>query len=47
MKFFGEEYGISGSKKYYFFGVPYLYKKRSRLYVRTYFLGIRTSKRKL
>ncbi|MDR2685543.1 MAG: glycosyltransferase [Rickettsiales bacterium] len=47
MKLFGKKSCMDGDKRYYFFGLPYLMKKKSINAVETYFMGIRISKRKL
>lgn len=45
MKLFGKKKLANGDRKYYYFGVPLLSKKKSRSAVRTYFLGFRISKK--
>ncbi|MCL1786309.1 MAG: FkbM family methyltransferase [Alphaproteobacteria bacterium] len=47
MQLFGKKYYIDGSKVYLFFGIPFLFKKRTPAAIRTYIFGIRTSKRML
>ena len=47
MKLFGKKKYPNGDRKYYFFGIPYLSKRRTSRHIRTYLFGLRTSKRSL